>query len=133
MARTLLVYEEAVAILETIGCPSRFIERFKTQAEAVTKHKNRREVDEVTVTSGFGRTSQKGHVELTLNDQLTQLDVKKAQEIGLMLLEAAEAATSDEIMIRLLEGVGLPEEARGQMLLKLREIRQGTRGISHPS
>jgi hypothetical protein len=59
--------------------------------------------------------------------------VKKAREVGLMLLEAAEAAMSDEIMVKLLEQVGLPPEARTGMLLHLREIRQGTRGTSWPS
>lgn len=133
MARTLLVYEEAVAILETIKAPARIIEQFKKQVEHVTQHKNRRVVDEIMVSSGFGQSSQAGHVELTLNDQLTQMDVKKAREVGIMLLEAAEAAQSDEIMIKLLEKIGLPPEARGGMLLHLREIRQGTRGTSWPS
>ena len=134
MSRPLLVLEEVIAMLETIDVPEKHIERFRKQAEFVLSHKSRREVDEFTITSGFGHTSKRGHVELTFNEQLTQMDVKKAREIGLMLLEAAEAAQSDEIMVKLLvEEVGLPPEAAGLTLLKLREIRQGTRGTSWPS
>ena len=128
--RQLYVLEEIIAMLQVVKTPQRFIDAFKQQAEAVHRHKNRREVDNVAVSSGYGKQA---HVELTLNDQLTQMDVKKAKEIGLMLIEAAEAATSDEILMRLLERLGLPEEGKGPMLMELREIRQGTRDISRPN
>ena len=133
MSRPLLVLEEVIAMLQTAGVPEKYIEQFRKQAAFVMSHKPRRDVDEITITSGFGQTSQRGHVELTFNDQLTQMDVKKAREVGLMFLEAAEAAQSDEMMVKLLEQVGLPPEARAGMLLHLREIRQGTRGTSWPS
>jgi hypothetical protein len=133
MSRPLLVLEEVIAMLQVAEVPEKYIERFRKQAEFVLSHKPRREIDEITITSGYGTTSGHGHVELTLNDQLTQMDVKKAREVGLMFLEAAEAAMSDAIMVTLLEQVGLPPEARAGMLLHLREIRQGTRGTSHPS
>lgn len=50
-----------------------------------------------------------------------------------MLLQASEAAISDEALVLLLDDIGLPEEARGPMLLRIRELRQGTRGTSNPS
>ena len=50
-----------------------------------------------------------------------------------MLLEAAEAATSDEIFVTMLEKIGIDTERAGHVLIDLREIRQGTRGTSWPS
>jgi hypothetical protein len=62
------------------------------------------------------------------------MEAAKAREIGLMLIQAAEAATSDEIFITLLKQIGLDTgEHHGTILLALREIRQGTRGVSWPS
>lgn len=135
MARHVFVLEEVVAMLETIGAAKGTIENFKRQAEFVTRKKPKREYDEVQVGSGFGRTSRRGHVEIVINDQLTQMDAKKAREIGLYILEAAEAAQSDEVFIKLLEDrVGITDPDRLSMiLLDLREIRQGTRGTSWPS
>lgn len=135
MARQVFVLEEIIAMLETIGAAKGTIENFKRQAEFVASKRPKRDYDEVQVGSGFGRTSKRGHVELVVNDQLTQMDVKKAREIGLFLLEAAEAAQSDEVFIKLLEErVGIDDADRLSMiLLDLREIRQGTRGVSWPS
>lgn len=135
MARKVFVLEEVIAMLETIGAAKGTIENFKRQAEFVASKKQHREFDEVQVGSGFGRTSKRGHVELVINDELTQLDVKKAREIGLFLLEAAEAAQSDEVFIKLLEQrVGIEDPDRlSRILLDLREIRQGTRGVSWPN
>jgi hypothetical protein len=134
MSRQVFVLEEVIAMLQAIGAAKGTIENFRKQAEFVASKRPRREYDEVEGGSGFGQSSQRGHVELVLNDQLTQMDVKKAREIGLMLLEAAEAATSDEMFIKMLDEIGISDpNARGNMLVKLREIRQGTRGVSWPS
>jgi hypothetical protein len=134
MARRVLVIEEVISILKTISAPNRIVEAFKTQAENVTELKKEKEYDEVTVASGFGQKSRVGFVELTVNDTRTQMEAKKAREIGLMMIEAAEAAESDQIFIKLLESLGLNNpEAHGRILVDLREIRQGTRGVSFPS
>jgi len=139
MARTLLVLEEAIAMLETIGASKETVRRFKLQAEGALKGKARGQApddpnDAITVSSGFGQASRRGFVEFTLNDQLTQMDAAKAREVGLMLLEAAEAATSDELFVKLLERVGITDPERvGRILLDLRELRHGTRGIAWPS
>jgi hypothetical protein len=74
-------------------------------------------------------------VELTLDEVRSQMEPKKAREIGMMLIEAAEAATSDEIFLKLLTekiGLNLDDHARGAFLLDLREIRQGSRDIQRP-
>lgn len=121
-------------MLATVGASTKIVDRFREQAEIVIAHKSPRSVDEITVSSGFGQTSQRGFVELTLNDTLTQMDVAKAREVGLMLINAAEAAASDEMFVTLLGRLGLESaEDRGRVLVELREIRQGTRGISYPS
>lgn len=134
MARQLFVLEEIIAMLETIGAAKGTIANFRKQAEFVASKRPKTEVDDVTVSSGFGQKTQRGFVEFTLNDQLSQLEPKKAREIGLMLIEAAEAATSDEMFMTLLDRMGIDKDAPGygSILLELREIRQGTRGVSRP-
>ena len=129
-----MVLEEAVAFLKVVGAPAALVKKFTEQAEAVYAKKGAQGNDEVTITSGFGHTSRQGFVELTLNDQRSQMDVKKAREIGLMLIEAAEAAASDQMFVELLKQMGLEDtEKVGPILLELRAIRQGTRGVSWPS
>jgi hypothetical protein len=54
-----------------------------------------------------------------------QLDVGQAKELGLRLLEAAEAAESDAAMYRLLvRKVGLKLDAAGRMVAELRNERE---------
>jgi hypothetical protein len=134
MARRVLILDEVLAMLTVVGAPSALRERFRRQAEGVIGKRNERGVDRVTVSSSFGQKTQRGAVELTLNDERSQMEPKKAREIGLMLIEAAEAATSDEMLVKLLDRMGLDDaEARGRMLIELREIRQGSRDVSWPS
>jgi len=131
MARPVFVLEEVIAMLQTTSAPKRVVEAFRQHAEAVAAHRpSTVEYDDVQVASGYGSRTKRGFVELTINDQRTQMDVKKAREIGLMLLESAEAATSDEMLMTLLrDKVGMSEdgEAMQRILLDLREIRQGSR------
>lgn len=140
MARTLLVLEEVVAMLEVVGVSPPLREKFERQARMALQHKARGHApddptDAITVSSGFGQKSRVGFVELTLNEQLTQMPAPKAREVGHMLLEAAEAATSDELFVKLLEQIGVKDnpEMQGRILLELRELRQGTRGVSWPT
>lgn len=134
MARQVLVLEEILAMLKVIGAPNRVVDAFRDQAERVLEKKPEKNLDAVSVSSGFGQTSRVGFVELTLNETRSQMDAKKAREIGLMLIEAAEAAASDEIFVKLLERIGVESvEQHGRILLELRELRQGTRGVSWPS
>lgn len=144
MSRPVLVLDEIVAILRIVGVQGRYIDAFSTHALNIINKRNvrsietggtenREEVDTIQVNSGFGMKTQKGLVDLTINDQVTQMEPKKAREVGLFLLEAAEAAMSDEMFIKLLKNVGIADNERlGTILLDLREIRQGTRGTSWP-
>jgi galactose-1-phosphate uridylyltransferase len=145
MAKQLLVLDEVIAMLKVTSAPNRVIEAFRQQAEFVLGKRNEREVettndeepdklDHITISSSYGHKTQKGYVELTLNEQRTQMEPKKAREVGLALLESAEAAMSDEIFVKLLKDkVGIDTERAGLVLIDLREIRQGTRGLSWPS
>lgn len=134
MARPMLVLEEVIGMLETVGAPAALIEKFREQAEFVLNHKPQQENDHVAISSGFGQKSQRGFVTLAVSGVATQMDTQKAQEIGLMLLQAAEAAQSDEVFLLMLKELGIEAaQAQGHLLLKLREIRQGTRGTSYPS
>jgi hypothetical protein len=133
MARKTFVLEEVIAMLKVSGAPTRVIDAFQKQAEFVTAKQNQKSLDEVSVGSIFGADTRRGYVQFTLNDQLSQLEPAKAREVGLMLLEAAEAATSDEIFVKLLEKIGIDGDRAGHILIDLREIRQGTRGVSWPS
>jgi hypothetical protein len=143
MARQVFTIEEITAMLKATSAPNRVIEKFCEQAGFVATHKQEWErttgeedhVDRITVSSSFGQKTQRGLVEFTLNAQRTQMDVRKAREIGLMLIECAEAATSDEMFVTFVRqkfDVNDPQ-AIGMLLLDLREIRQGTREIAWPA
>ena len=134
MARRVFVLEEIVGILQTIGAPNRVIDAFRDKAESITDVKPEKAIDEIAVASGFALKARVGFVEFTLDDTRTQMNAKKARAVGLMLLEAAETATADEIFVKLLERVGVVDrERQGQILLDLRELRQSTRDTSWPS
>lgn len=135
MSKQLLVLDEVLAMLQTIGASKATQANFRRQAESVLAKRPTRGHDEVSVSSGYGAATHRGYVELTLDEVRTQMEPSKAREIGLMLLEASEAAISDEIFLKLLkERVGIEDEQRlGYILLDLRELRQGTRGTSQPS
>ena len=135
MAVTLIAIPEVVAILELVGIKKADVERVRAKLDTLVKHKPQHgDTDSVTVSSGYGRNSERGFVELTLNDQRSQMEPAKAREIGLMLIESAEAAISDQCVIELLKRVGITsDDARGRILIDLREIRQGTRGIAWPT
>lgn len=133
MAKRVMVLEEIVQTLKTISAPTRVIEAFVAQSEAYFTARPKTTIDDVQIGSGFGMKSRKGTVDLVLNDELTQMSAGKAREIGLMLIEASEAAQSDEMFVALLERLGITEtEHLGRILIDLREIRQGTRGTSRP-
>ena len=138
--KALLVLDEVLAMLDVVGVPPKLREKFKVQAEQVLARKVRRSTpddgtDAVTVGSGYGTVSQRGFVELVINETSTQMTTTKAREIGLMLIEAAEAGVSDEIVMTLLrERVGITDvERQGRILIDLREIRQGARTTVFPS
>ena len=91
-------------------------------------------VSNISVGTTLSSTTHEGRVEFTLNGELTQMDLPKAREIVGMLQQAIEAAASDQMLyVFLTERVGLNEQAATMALLDFREIRQGSRGLVHPS
>jgi hypothetical protein len=88
---------------------------------------------DITVSTLLSSSTKEGRVELTLNGELTQMDLPKAREIVGMLQEAIEAAASDQMMYTFLtKNVGLDNEQASRALVDFREIRQGSRGLVHP-
>jgi hypothetical protein len=135
MAEQLFVLKEVLAMMQVVDISPAKIAALKRQAEAVAEKRPTKGYDDVTVSSGYGSSSKQGFVELTINDQRTQMEIKKAIEIAVMMIEAASAAATDAAIMQLMrERVGIDDEERlARILLDVREMRQGTRGIAKPS
>lgn len=89
---------------------------------------------DLTVSTLLSRTTKEGRVEMSLNGELTQMDLDKAREVVGMLHEAIEAAVSDQLMFTfLVQRVGLSEDSANKALMDFREYRQGSREIVHPN
>jgi hypothetical protein len=88
----------------------------------------------IQVGSILSQRTKTGMVEMSLNDETTQMDLDKAREVVRMLQGAIEAATSDQLLFAFLTTkVGLPPEAASAALLDFRELRQGSKSVVHPS
>jgi hypothetical protein len=78
--------------------------------------------------------TKEGRVEMRLNDQVVQMDIRKAKETVQMLAEAIEAAASDQILYQFMrERIGLDDERATRALVDFREIRHGSKGLVIPS
>jgi hypothetical protein len=75
----------------------------------------------------------KGMIQFFLDGELLiQVDVQKARELQRLLGEAADAAISDELLVRFLtEKVKMPIEKAIYALRDFREMRQGDKGITN--
>lgn len=78
--------------------------------------------------------TKRGAVDIIVNDaRLVQLELDKAREVAGLLAGAIEAATTDEILWRWLQGqMGLDDQAAAAALLDFRELRQGSRATVWP-
>lgn len=80
----------------------------------------------VEFASILSRRTKRGMVNLTVNNESAQLDVRKAKEIHRMLGEAIEAAISDELIYTFLTvKAGFSDAEANRALLVFRELRQG--------
>jgi hypothetical protein len=71
---------------------------------------------------------------LEVNGVRFRLSARKARTLAQDLVEAAEAAISDEVLIAWLRQRGIIDvDQQRQALLDMREMRQGTRGPSWPT
>lgn len=133
MPQHLISVDEAVAMLETIGAAKDTTARFKRQATFALSGRPALGDEHVIVTALYGATSHQPGVNLQLGNVRLQMDVKSAQKVALDILGATEAAISDTAVVRLLvEKFGIDEARAGLVLLDLREIRQGSRGVVFP-
>ena len=130
------VEAEILAMLDTEGAPAPLVERLKKRLQLVRGTRNSLIDDgsQFIVSSDYGHTSRLGSVTLEVDNLRWRMTPKKALEVAGMLGTAAEAAISDEIVMELMRKSGITDPNRlGQILLLLREIRQGTRDASNPS
>lgn len=88
----------------------------------------------ITVGSLLSAATKEGRVEMAMDGALTQMDLSKAREVVGMLQGAIEAAATDQMLFAFLTSrVGLSPAEAARALLDFRELRQGTRGVAHPS
>lgn len=133
MPEHLLTLKEVLAMLDTVNVPLDHVAEFQKQAEFVLAKRVplTRADDEFQVGSGYSSLKNRSHVRLQAGPLEYQLDPRKAKQIGLWLIEAAEAAIADHCVMQLLKTkVGIDDPRKlGSVLLDLREIRQGTRDV----
>ena len=79
--------------------------------------------------SMYGHKNKKGMVEIRLEDKRIQTSVQEAKDFAHSILEAAEAAETDDfLMTYLLEKVGITEEEnRAKVLMDFRMFRDKKR------
>jgi hypothetical protein len=79
---------------------------------------------EISVTSIVASTRLPA-VQIVIDGQrAAQLSCAEARQVGMQLIEAAEAAFSDAAILRIFSDGGLPESAAFAMIGALREMRE---------
>lgn len=130
MPQYLISVDEAVAMLETVSASKETIRRFTQQANGVLALRPGLGDEHVIVTALYGAKSHQPGVNLQLGAVRLQMDVKSASKVALDILSATEAAISDAAVVKLLtDKLGIDEARAGLILMDLREIRQGSRGV----
>jgi hypothetical protein len=85
-------------------------------------------VDEIFFSTIMGQQTNEGLVEMSLNEQIVQMDLNKAREVHRMLGEAIEASVSDWLIMRFFtEKIGWDREKAARVLMDFRELRQGNK------
>jgi hypothetical protein len=75
----------------------------------------------------MGKETGMGMVEMSINDELTQMDLDKAREVHRMLGECIEAAVSDWLIHKFFtERMKLEPEKAAAVLMDFRELRHGS-------
>jgi hypothetical protein len=88
----------------------------------------------ISVTTVYGHSSRKGYVDLELGNEGAQLTPEQARMIAGWLLEAAEAAIMDEMLVvSLMDTTGVSWEDAARLMLQLREKRERRMGMSAQS
>lgn len=71
----------------------------------------------------YGAATRRGLVEVTLGAEQMLVEPAKARELAAFLLEAATAAEGDEVLMRVLERVGMSQQRAAQLLMAMRQER----------
>lgn len=87
-----------------------------------------------SVSSIYGYASQKPYINVEVSMSPMQCSPAKAREMALMLLESADAAESDAVLIGYAKDVlDLDERGAAQLLQQFRQYREKTRGSAAQS
>jgi hypothetical protein len=71
----------------------------------------------------YGAATRRGLVEVSLGDQSLLVEPAKAREMAAFLLEAATSAEGDEVLMRVLDRVGMSQQRSAQVLMAMRQER----------
>ena len=136
------VYAAVRALLVQADYQHTFIDS-RTDGEVIDMHgialkskggKPGTDITDITVSTLLSSRTKEGRVELSLNGELTQMDLVKAHTVVLMLMQAIEAAGTDQMLYQYLtERIGLEPEKASMVLLDFRELRHGSRERVYPS
>jgi hypothetical protein len=134
MPQHLFSLGEVLAMMDVVGIGQGARNKFRKQAEAVAAKRPSLGDSTFEVASAFGHHSKAGYVNMRMGAAEDQMTPAKAKEIANMIRDAAEAAIGDECFMKLLDEIGVQDtpEQRGGILLRLRELRQGSRGVVYP-
>lgn len=131
MAIYTLTLPEILAMMETVEVPAEHIAKFEQQAKFLLDKRAplTRDDNDFQVGSGYNSLKGRGHVSFKTGTVEHQMEPKKAKQIGHWLIEAAEAAINDTVVMEFIKlKVGINDTARlSAILLDLRAIRQGSR------
>lgn len=75
------------------------------------------------VESIYGAKTKQGLVQIQWKDLKTQCTILDAKKIAYMILEAAEAAATDQALIGFFEKMNFPMEALAVLLKEMRSMR----------
>lgn len=81
----------------------------------------------IQVTSGFGARTNVPYVQILAHkeDWMTQIPAGDAIKLGLILIEAAEAALTDGMILNFArDKIGVSTEDAAQLLIEMREYRE---------
>jgi hypothetical protein len=71
----------------------------------------------------YGANTRRGLVEVTLGAEQQTIEPSKAREMAGYLLEAAASAEGDEVLMRVLDRVGMSPQRAAQVLIAMRQER----------
>lgn len=71
----------------------------------------------------YGAKTKQGIVQIVWGEFKTQCSILEAKKIAYIILEAAEAASTDQALIRFFEKLNFPMEALGALLQEMRKMR----------